>query len=157
MWLRPLMLAGTYIGEPILVISSAMIAIVLAVHSDSPQIAWAFVAALAAFGFSTILKLFLHRTRPDTLYVTTMRFKSYSFPSGHAFGTTVVYGLLIFLAYSQIDSYWNVILLGLGWLGLLIIGLSRVYLGAHYPTDVLGGWLLSSIFLAFIIIGLANA
>jgi undecaprenyl-diphosphatase len=136
---------------PIVVIALAVGAIIVAVQNRRPDIIWGFIAALTAFCFSSSLKLFLHRTRPDTLYVTTMRFKSYSFPSGHAFGTTLIYGLLIYLVHNALQAPWNYLLVLFGMITIITIGLSRIYLGAHFPSDILGGWLLGLLFLLIII------
>ncbi|MCC9726261.1 phosphatase PAP2 family protein, partial [Streptococcus agalactiae] len=68
----------------------------------------------------------------------------YSFPSGHSMGTFMIFGsIIILLQYYMPKSIWN--LLCQGTLGLLIflIGLSRIYLGVHFPTDVLAGFILA--------------
>jgi undecaprenyl-diphosphatase len=151
-WLQPIMNTATLIGEPVLVVAVALSVGLIAWRRDNPQIVKAEAAALIACGLNAVLKQFLHRTRPDTLYVTHMKFKSYSFPSGHAFGSVVVYGLLAYLAFKYLPQPWNVLAAVILGILILLVGLSRVYLGAHFPTDVLGGWILGAIALILIII-----
>jgi undecaprenyl-diphosphatase len=146
-----LMRIASFIGEPVVVIGTSIIAILIARQTSHPEIAWGFVASIAAFAICTLLKLFLHRTRPDTLYVTTMRFKSYSFPSGHTFGSALIFGLILYLAASQLQQPWDYLAVIFGIPVILLVGLSRVYLGAHFPSDVVGGWFLSLLFLIIII------
>jgi undecaprenyl-diphosphatase len=149
-WLRTPFLAVSFIGQPVSLIIFAVLTALLALHT--PQIVWALAAALGAMLINTTLKHFVHRTRPDTMYVSKMYFKSASFPSGHAFGGIVVFGLLAYIAATYIAAPWGAA--AAAFIGLLIvsIGISRVYLGAHYPTDVLAGWALGGLFL-WIIIG----
>ena len=105
-------------------------------------------------GFSILinsaLKQFIHRPRPDTIYVSKMRFKTHSFPSGHAFGTILAYGFLTYLLVTHLNNPLGYLLGGLIYILIVLVGISRVYLGAHYPTDVIGGWIfgLACLFLA---------
>jgi undecaprenyl-diphosphatase len=150
-WFRPLMNTATLLGEPVSVGLVALFAGSIAWRQGQHRVSYAFIATVAASGFNGSLKYFIHRTRPDTLYVTHMRFKTYSFPSGHSFGSLLIYGLLACLAFEHLDSPWNWLVLGAAAIVILLIGMSRVYLGAHFPTDVIGGWLLASVFLVLII------
>jgi undecaprenyl-diphosphatase len=150
-WVHPIMSSASLIGEPVVVISLALFAALQAWFINNRPLFWAFGATIIASAANATLKLFLHRTRPDTLYVTTMRFKSYSFPSGHAFGSLVTFGLLAYLAAKYLTAPWN-------WLApiflavlIVLIGVSRVYLGAHFPTDVIAGWILGALTLFIII------
>ena len=66
----------------------------------------------------------------------------YSFPSGHAFASTVFYGMMVVLVFWLTDRLWaRVVAAVLGPLVILAVGLSRVYLNVHFLTDVVGGWL----------------
>ncbi|AUO83948.1 phosphatase PAP2 family protein [Streptococcus agalactiae] len=88
------------------------------------------------------LKLIFQRVRPTLTHLVFVG--GYSFPSGHSMGTFMIFGsIIILLQYYMPKSIWK--LLCQGTLGLLIflIGLSRIYLGVHFPTDVLAGFILA--------------
>jgi undecaprenyl-diphosphatase len=85
---------------------------------------------------NTILKLSFQRARPD-LWVTVVKETSFSFPSGHAMiSAALAFSVMYILWYTR----WRWWAVGLGLLYTFTIGLSRLYLGVHYPTDVLAGW-----------------
>ena len=89
---------------------------------------------------STVLKLFYHRPRPD-LVPHGMEVFTASFPSGHAMMSAIAYLTLATLI-ARIDRRRRVkaLVLGLGVTMTLLVGLSRIYLGVHWPSDVLAGW-----------------
>lgn len=149
-WLDPFMRAATTIGQPVVLVAGATLFIVQNWQSQ-PRLAASMIAGLAAMVVCALLKHFIHRTRPDTLYVSRMYFKSASFPSGHAFGAAVIFGLLAYLA-AHYTPPWQYI--ACSFLGILIIsiGVSRIYLGAHYPSDVLAGWILGGLTVVAIVI-----
>ncbi|MBC7708135.1 phosphatase PAP2 family protein [Polaromonas sp.] len=148
---RPLMLTASFIGQPIIVIATAIAIGLGGVIRGSRPLVYASVGTLVAFGGNTTIKHIVHRARPETLYVGGMRIHSYSFPSGHAFGSTVVFGLLAYLAYQHLSHPWHVITTAAIVILIVTIGISRVYLGAHFPSDVIAGWLLGSLSLFLII------
>jgi len=90
------------------------------------------------------LKLAFHRTRPELW----PRFPdaSYSFPSGHALGSVVVYGVLIYLI-GRTWPRWRPVLWRLYLILVVMIGFSRLYLGLHWPTDVIGSWVAGAVLL----------
>lgn len=91
-------------------------------------------------------KIVIHRQRPPEIGVYNEAF--YSFPSGHAAAATAVYG---FIAYSVIRHVWTWRnRLNLSFLAIVLIfaiGFSRLYLGVHFISDILGGYLLGSLWL----------
>lgn len=112
-------------------------------------------AALAIMGLNPLLKLLVDRARPPADLVYTFdSFGGLGYPSGHAFQSLVLFGFLIFLASIGISSRWlrHLVQASLALL-IVFIGISRVYLGAHWPSDVLGGYLLGGFFLALLIRG----
>jgi len=104
----------------------------------------ALTAAVAAAGaglLSTLLKLGYHRPRPDLVPHATY-VESSSYPSGHAMvSTAVLLSLAAMLAGVTPRAPTRVYLFVVAALLALAIGLSRVYLGVHFPSDVLGGWI----------------
>jgi len=99
-----------------------------------------------------LLKNIFERTRPD-LFNGPIHLTTYSFPSGHAMGSIVVYGMLAFvgarLTKQPLLRYAIVLVAALI---VFFVGLSRVYFGVHYPTDVIGGYLAGAIWLAISIL-----
>ena len=101
-----------------------------------------------------LLKRILQRPRPTEFRI--IEETGYSFPSGHSMLSMAFYGYLIYLIYRYVKNKylkWGLIVL----LSLLIctIGISRIYLGVHYTSDVLGGFLISISYL-IIYISAAN-
>lgn len=148
---QPLMSGITHLGDPLVILATAAVGSMVALRHNQHRAATAICLALILSIASFVLKQFLQRDRPETIYVTAMNFKSYSFPSFHAYSSTVLYGLLAYFAYKYLPRPWGLVL-GVS-LGLMValVGISRVYLGAHYPTDVLGGWILGLLSLLLII------
>ena len=92
---------------------------------------------------NNLIKIIIQRPRPE--YISVIE-KTFSYPSGHSMASMSLYGFLIYLIIkSNLKRFDKILLCSL--LGLLIlgIGVSRMYLGAHFFTDVFGGFILSII------------
>lgn len=85
---------------------------------------------------NSLAKLAFHRERPD-LWLSLAPEADYSFPSGHAMGSVALVAALALLAWR---GRWRWPVLVVGILFVLGVGLSRLYLGVHYPSDILAGW-----------------
>ena len=150
-WLELPMVAVTFLGQPFFTVGIAFAIAAYGFYKTNERLVLAGSVAAITFGVCSIIKIFLKRDRPATEYVNNMFFDTFSFPSGHATGAMVSYGLLAYLAWTYLPAPWNII--GPIVLSVLIalIGISRVFLGAHYPSDVIGGWLLGALGLFIII------
>ena len=99
----------------------------------------------------TLIKLLAQRSRPALPWAYVHE-HSYSFPSGHATLAIALYGILTWIAYRTPHPRWQrgtALILAASLIPA--IGLSRLYLGAHYPTDVLAGYLTGAATLAVVI------
>lgn len=112
-----------------------------------------FTFFLAVSGGETILiilKLLFHRPRPTSQLITV---HGYSFPSGHAFAAMIIYGFLTYITWRLLNSKTlRFIIFSLSILSIILVGVSRVYLNAHWLTDVLGGYVSGFTWLVFSII-----
>jgi len=133
------MLVVTNAGQPFIMILLALGAAVVAWQNSQINIVYSLLASVAAIGVNSVLKHYIHRTRPDTLYVSNMYFKTSSFPSGHAFASAVTLTMLAYLAATYVLAPWTIVLPVLCVLFAGTVSVSRVYLGAHFPTDVIAG------------------
>lgn len=104
---------------------------------------------IIAFLFNDLLKHIFVRSRPDSINWLVTE-SGYSFPSGHAMVSMAYYGYLIYLLYLSKNKYkW--LLITLSSIIILLIGISRIYLGVHYLSDVLAGFLVAIIYLTIFI------
>jgi membrane-associated phospholipid phosphatase len=96
--------------------------------------------ALSAAGIELlngVLKLLFHRPRPELAYV---HLDTYSFPSGHAAGTTAIYAVVLYVLASHLSSIPSRVFVAIGFVLLVVlVGFSRLYLEVHYLSDVLAG------------------
>ncbi|MFW6323875.1 MAG: phosphatase PAP2 family protein [Desulfovibrionales bacterium] len=98
------------------------------------------VATVGGVSLGTGLKYFFARERPDES-LRLVLIDSFSFPSGHAMMSAIVYlTLAAMLARIQSDRRTRSFIIIVGFILTFAVGVSRIYLGVHYPTDVLGGW-----------------
>ena len=95
---------------------------------------------------NVIIKNIIGRDRPSDINIITEAGKS--FPSGHSAVSMVVYGYLIYLTYNYIkNKKIKYLLISILSILILVVGLTRIYLGVHYTSDVLGGYLLGIVYL----------
>jgi undecaprenyl-diphosphatase len=126
--------------------------VVLAVYGLLRRGRWIDAAGLVLAGggawlLNLLLKSIFERPRPD-LFDGPLHLATYSFPSGHAMGSIAGYGMLAFVAIRLTSSWLLRIAIALtAALLVFAIGLSRIYFGVHYPTDVIGGYLAGSLWL----------
>lgn len=107
-----------------------------------------FVSLGGALTLNTAFKFLLARARPQ-LFPPLMLETDYSFPSGHAVAAVAVYGFLAVLLWRSRHYGWASFA-GL-WVG--VVAISRIYLGVHYPSDVLGSLTLGTLWLFTLFIG----
>ncbi len=130
---------GSFVGLGLMTIAASLS---LWICRHRPLAIGLALSVIAATLASTGLKILIGRDRPDIVEHAALTFTA-SFPSGHAFLSAVT--LLSIAGFVGLASRREDIArlcVWLAWVMIGLIGLSRIYLGVHWPTDVIGGWCL---------------
>jgi membrane-associated phospholipid phosphatase len=153
-WLESLLYGVSWIGFPPQsnVIFGAVILALFLIGLRFEAVMTLFAAVGSAglwFWFSAAIDR--PRPSPDLVRVA-MDLPTGSFPSGHALNLTAIFGFLIYLTLVLVaDVRWRSVLIALLAMPILTIGVARIYDGAHWPSDVLGGYLIGGIWLGLTI------
>jgi undecaprenyl-diphosphatase len=107
------------------------------------------VSTAGGLVLTTALKALFQRSRPE-LFDTGYTASFYSFPSSHATVAVGFYGTLTLLLVWRLSGLRRWAVIAIGVLLVLLIGFSRLYLGVHYPTDVLAGYLAAPLWVSFV-------
>lgn len=136
----------TELGSGAFIVAALLIACFLLWKKGLFGYAIGIVVSLAgALAMSEIMKRLLERARPPQEWRAIIE-TGYSFPSNHATASAALYGFLAYLAWKLAPGKWRAILITLCALVILLVGFSRMYLGVHYLSDVLGGYLVGAFF-----------
>lgn len=126
----------------------------LSVRKQWHRIAALMVSVIGGSVFIAIMKSVVQRPRPLPLHALTQAW-SFSFPSGHSFVAVSFYGLVTYFLFRSLRGAWVKTLVLLWGLGVVIgIGASRVYLGVHWPSDVLASYASGAAWLTVLITAL---
>ncbi|HEY1124859.1 MAG TPA: phosphatase PAP2 family protein [Sphingobium sp.] len=152
--LRQFMLDVTTLGNNGLLTLIALLAVGFLVASGKRRLGALLGAGIVVgSAASGLLKLAYDRARPDVV-VHLVDVNNASFPSGHAMNSAVVYlTMAALLARGQKARAPRLYIIGVGIALTLMIGLSRLYLGVHWPTDVLVGWIFGASWAALLTYG----
>lgn len=134
------MIAITFFGSTLAVIVICLICIII--KWDMGLLVSLNVALITII--NQIIKLYVARARPSVLRLVVE--ESYSFPSAHAMVSLTLFGMIAYLLWNKYKVV-SVLLIGL----VFLIGISRIYLGVHYVSDVIGGYLFALAYLGTII------
>lgn len=141
-WLKGAMLDITALGGPIClgIFSAALIGLLFI--EGQRRVAWLSVLAICGgTSLSFALKELFGRARPS-IVPHLREVTSTSFPSGHAMSAAVVYLTIGVMLAKAVRGKWaKAYCMSWGAMLALLVGTSRIYLGVHYPSDVLGGWI----------------
>ena len=109
------------------------------------------IVLLVAASSNLLLKQIINRARPDADYLVTV--KTLSYPSGHAMSAMAFYGFLIYLIYTfNIPKLVKYSIIAFLAMLIVSIGISRIYLGVHFPSDIAGGFIAGFIWVVFCIL-----
>lgn len=126
-------------GGPVAATTVAVAWILYAALGFRKELLLLFAAGTGSFLLNIALKLLFRRERPALHRIAEAA--GYSFPSGHSMAAFSLYGLLVYLLWKHARSgLQKGLLLSGGALLILAIGASRIYLGVHYPSDVVAGY-----------------
>jgi undecaprenyl-diphosphatase len=144
MWLEEAVRDVTAMGSFTILGFVLLVAVVwLSLSGKGRTAAFVAFAVIGGSIVSTGLKMLFDRPRPDVEAAT--RVFTASFPSGHATVSAVVYLTLgLLLAEATVSRPLRYFFIGLGIFMTLAVGISRIYFGVHYPTDVIAGWSLGA-------------
>lgn len=124
----------------VLVPVAALVGVQLFRRGDASRTWFWLLSGAGAALLNLLAKLSFARVRP-ALWTSILPETSYSFPSGHAMASMAVSAALVCLVWHRKSWRWPA--LSAGALFVLLVGISRIYLGVHYPSDVMAGWLAS--------------
>lgn len=117
-----------------------LVSLILLFRQQWHRCVYLLITAFGSILISYSAKLFFHRARPHLWELLYPLPSDYSFPSGHSFLSMMLLVALIHLTWGNRWCKWVMIVGGIFVVG---IGWTRMYLGVHYPSDVLGGWMLA--------------
>ena len=151
-WLTEVMRGLSWIGSPFVLVPTVVLAAGLTwwrgLKDDAVLVV---AAALGGMVLDEVMKLHFKRLRPDVPWAFVHE-HSFSFPSGHSVMAMVMYGVIVYKTEDRLHNNWARAALMVGaFLMVLGIGVSRVYLGVHYPSDVVGGYFVGAVWLAAVI------
>jgi membrane-associated phospholipid phosphatase len=140
--------------SPQSIIITILVGILLFLYGLRWESAVSLLAALTSGVSNELIKRAIQRPRPGADLVDVFEvLRSYSFPSGHVMFYTILFGFLCYVAYTMLkQSLLRSLLLWLLGSLILFVGVSRIYLGQHWASDVLGAYLLGGLILAGIIL-----
>ena len=140
-FLNTLMLHTTNVGSPVFL---AVVAFLLGVYFAYKKQIKNFLiigsSMVGAAGLAFIIKTLVERPRPHLWRHAIAHDSSFSFISGHATMSMALVAALIAIVW---HTKWRIPTIVIGGLYVLYIGFSRLYLGLHYPTDIIGGWIVA--------------
>jgi len=141
---EPLMASVSIFGAPSVATVSILLAVAIFFMLSYRREAGFMLFAFAGDGVNMLLKILVDRPRPSADMVAVMsQLADRSFPSGHVVHYVIFFGLLyVIISFRWALARWAKLLITLLFLGLIVgIAISRVYLGVHWATDVLGGYM----------------
>jgi membrane-associated phospholipid phosphatase len=110
-------------------------------HTYTSRALWAIATIAVGWALSAVIKLVVQRARPEVsepIHISS----GYSFPSGHTTNAAIAVTVVIVLVWPLLSPRWRPVAIALGVLVVTITCLDRVFVGAHFPSDVIAGALL---------------
>jgi membrane-associated phospholipid phosphatase len=146
-----LMWGATVFGDPVVVwVVSVVFVLLLLLWGRRGEAVLVAVTMTVGSLAGAFAKVVVQRQRPPAAFALIHQPVSRSFPSGHALASILFFTLLAFVLWRTVGTTprRRFAIVAVCALGALLVGLSRVYLGVHWPTDVVGGWYLGAAWLS---------
>ena len=150
-WFNVLMNVVSWIGfGPQAYVFTALILLFIFVSGLKWETVVSLCSVIGTTSLGLGIKFLIDRPRPSADLVNVLgQLKDFSFPSGHVLYFTVFFGFMIFLAYTLLKaSWWRALTLFILFALVALVGVSRVYLGQHWASDVIAAYLLGTCLLA---------
>ncbi len=141
--LAPALILLQAVGHPVVVYVAATLVVVWAwvVKGLRARAIWAFLTMMVGWVVGEVMKLIVLRVRP-ILDPPLALAPGYSFPSGHALNITVAATVMLLLLWPLLPAAGRVVAVLVAVVVVLAVGLDRIFLGVHFPSDVLAGYVL---------------
>lgn len=145
-WLTPIMESFSALATPVSLIAMLL---VIAAFAPGKRPGWFCTVNLAlAALLNVVLKTLIQRPRPEGFRLAVE--SGFSFPSGHSMAAMAFFGLIVWMVWHYEQDRRQRLILTVAFSAVIaMIGISRIYLGVHYASDVLGGFCASIIWLVF--------
>lgn len=117
--------------------ATLLLMLILFSRREWRSLSYVVVTTAGSIVINRVVKLLLHRVRP-TLWTSPSPEMDYGFPSGHAMSSMTLVAMLVILTW---NSRWRWFVLIAGSMFVVAIAWTRLYLGVHYPSDILAGWM----------------
>lgn len=145
-WLTPYMEGFSALASPVVLVA---LLLTIAAFAPGRRVGWCCAANLVLAALLNVgLKALVQRPRPEGFRLVEEA--GFSFPSGHSMVAMAFFGLVIWLVWRYVrDRPRRLVLSAAFALVIVMIGVSRIYLGVHYASDVLAGFCASLVWLAF--------
>jgi len=138
-----IMILGSYTGEQIIVVIAGVLVVYFLVKRSWPELTMIIIGWGGEGVLWLVLANYFNRHRPSFTTEVWHLMTAPSFPSGHSFAAVLCYGLLAYMIVPKLSSRaWKVIVIAVAILLMLYVGFSRLFVGDHYPTDILAGYAL---------------
>ncbi len=139
-WLKNPMIIVSLMGEQMIIVLAILIVALLTSKKHKKESMVFLILLVMGLIATSLLKLFFKVPRPDGFALVPVN--SYSFPSGHALNSMLFYGVLAYFAFHFTKSKKISAIALVGFLMIVfLIGVSRIYLGVHRPSDVIAGYI----------------
>ena len=151
----PLMNFISLFGNPGVALLLILIASLMFALGDRRRAAWCTFAVIPPDLCNILIKMLVHRPRPPLEDIKgSLHYPESAFPSGHVVHYVVFFGFLlaVMLTDKSISIFWRLLVGSISTFLILTVSVSRIYLGAHWATDVIGGYLFGFAYLGIILI-----